>query len=109
STSGVVNEPPRFVPSGNITPRVPIVAQGVLLRLRACVTQLAHDVLPFVPVIAITLTVSEGLPYHSSASSPKSDLKLLTDKIGILASTIFSESASSKTATAPFSMAAWIY
>ena len=68
STSGVVKEPPRFSPLGRIVPKVPMVAHDTLFKFNARATQLAHEVLPFVPVIAITATLAEGWPYHSSAS-----------------------------------------
>ena len=55
---------------GSPTPRVPITPQRRPSELSACATHQAVEVLPLVPVTAITSRRSLGLPMKALASAP---------------------------------------
>ncbi|MNL37058.1 hypothetical protein D3C87_1591790 [compost metagenome] len=104
STSGVVRSPPKVLPSGSTAPKVPMVPQGLSLRLSACAIHCTDEVLPLVPVTATTASAADGRPYQVSASSPSNARKPFTGSIGVPAAAASMASlagASNSTALAP--------
>ncbi|KAG1180911.1 hypothetical protein G6F35_016066 [Rhizopus arrhizus] len=103
-TSGVVRSPPSVRPSGSTAPRVPMVPQGLSLRLSACAIHCTDEVLPLVPVTATTANAADGRPYQVSASSPSKARRPVTGNMGVSAAAARTESlagASNNTALAP--------
>ena len=85
STSGVVSAPPRLPPSASVTPSVPMVPQGMPSAFSAAAIHCVVDVLPLVPVTAITVRASDGRPYHRWAISPSSAARFSTSRTGTAA------------------------
>src|SRR5690606_29004157 len=76
------SSPPRLVPSGSVTPSVPMVPQGAPPAFSAAAIHCTVVVLPLVPVTATTDMSCEGLPYQRCAVSPSRVTRPGTSSIG---------------------------